>query len=170
MDASLPAFRLTALKRPDRVPAGGEVGRPPITSRHRLRVPMLIHEETSLSGLGTAGGRPSSREGDPAPDRGPGAPYNRDDPQAPLCSEAARPDRGPGAPGDRDNPQRPLCSEAGPHAGLEPEAAGRARLPRCDPLSGWPGAKRMSPAMKFENEIRPRRLRKPIRTITFYDA
>ena len=39
--------------------------------------------------------------------------------------QRARPDRGPGAPCDRANPHAPLCSGAGPHAGLDPEAAGR---------------------------------------------
>ena len=47
--------------------------------------------------------------------RGPGAPGNRDNPRAPLCSEAGPGlDQGPGAPYNRDDPQAPLCSEASP--------------------------------------------------------
>jgi hypothetical protein len=40
-----------------------------------------------------------ARERGPAPDRDPGPPYNRDDPHAPLCSEAGPgPDEAPGRP------------------------------------------------------------------------
>jgi hypothetical protein len=69
--------------------------------------------------------------GSPAPDREPGAPYNRDDPHGPLCSEAGPPpiealgalrsrqSAGPALFGSR------TAGRDGPYAGLEPETAGR---------------------------------------------